>query len=94
MSRKISLFVVPGMEGNVQALKTVRHLPDTQVEEVPCPDTMKEWFDLPFIRDEDGVSYYGIEGITSFVQGAAAVAGQPLAKDRNGHHRSNGNGRH
>lgn len=91
MSRKISLFVVPGMEGNVEALKTVRHLPDTQVEEVPCPTTLTEWFDLPFVRDEDGISYYGIEGITSFAEAVAADVNGLATKARNG---SNGNGRH
>jgi len=67
MTHKILLFVIPGMEVNSQALKAIKRLPNTQVEEVPCPDSMKEWFDLPFARDENGIAYYGLEGITSFV---------------------------
>ena len=37
---------------------------------IACPRTCQEWFKDPFMRDEEGVPYYGTTGINFFINRA------------------------
>jgi hypothetical protein len=37
------------------------------VELERCPDSFSDWYHCPFLRDEDGENYFGLDGITYFI---------------------------
>lgn len=67
MTHTVTLFAIPGdPDSNRVALQTIGSIPNVKVEIVSCPHSSREWFIFPFVRDEEGIPYYGLEGIKSF----------------------------
>ena len=65
--RTVTLFVVPEMPVNEQALEAIEALPEIQLEIVTCPSSMHDWYVFPFVKDEENCGYYGLSGVEFFV---------------------------
>ena len=74
MSKRVELFVVPGMRENEEALKALRDLPDTEVKVIRCPPGLEEWYTCPYIWTDSKLDYAGLDGIRSFVEREIASA--------------------
>lgn len=64
----ITLFIVPGMGVNVEAWDLIQQLPNVEAKSVACPRQAGEWFEYPFVRDQRGETYYGVEGVRHFAE--------------------------
>lgn len=65
---KVVLYVGREDEKGREAFDRIRRRPDLDVEKVVCPDSVGEWYALPFLRDEVGRSYAGLDGIDFFLR--------------------------
>ncbi len=63
---QLTVFTTPTTVSR-ETLQTLSALPGYDVEEVSCPQSATEWFLFPFLRDEEGVPYYGSDGIDFFI---------------------------
>ena len=64
---QLTVFTTPTTAVSRETIKTLCALPGYDVEEVSCPQSATEWFLFPFLRDEEGVPYYGPDGIDFFI---------------------------
>lgn len=51
-----------------EAIRLLQELPDIEVEVAYCPESVREWFQCPFMRCEDGQTYFGLDGIKFFIK--------------------------
>lgn len=63
----LKLFESNEEESTLEARKILRNL-GLQIVRFPPDRIFEERFDLPFLETEDGRRYFGIQGITRFVQ--------------------------
>lgn len=50
-----------------EAIRLLEELPGVEVEVAHCPESVREWFQCPFIRCEDSQTYFGLDGIKFFI---------------------------
>jgi hypothetical protein len=72
MSRRLTLFATATDTATEETLEALHTLPGYHVEVVRCPRSSSDWFTFPFLRDEEGVPYYGPSGINFFIARARA----------------------
>ena len=64
----INLHVVPTKDISVTAFEILKkELPNANIVEIGCPESMEKMFPLPFVRYE-GLRYFGLQGITEFAE--------------------------
>lgn len=78
MNRVVSLFLVPGMSDNALALEEMKKLPGQPPEVVTCPQSMRESYVFPFVKDEEDSSYYGLNGVRLFVSRRLIALGERI----------------
>jgi hypothetical protein len=63
----VRLVTTANDEALRRARATLRRLPDATIQVSYCPQTVAEWYECPFVRDERGHEYFGLDGIEFFV---------------------------
>lgn len=51
-----------------EAVRLLRELPGIEVEVSYCPESVREWYQCPFMRCEDGQTHFGLDGIKFFIK--------------------------
>jgi len=63
----VRLVTTDDGEQTHQAYAALERLPDVDIRISYCPRSVAKWFQCPFIQDEEGLEYFGLEGIEYFV---------------------------
>ena len=63
----IRLIATGDDEQTQRAMAALEALPNTNIEVSYCPTTVADWFECPFVRDESGQEFFGLDGIEFFV---------------------------
>lgn len=62
-------LVTPGSdEPTREAIRLLEDVPGIEVEVAYCPESVREWYQCPFLRCEDGQTYFGLDGIKFFIK--------------------------
>jgi len=67
MDSTITFFFVADEETSSQARNEIQKLRNVRVVEMHCPPSIREFYRVPFLRDESGSRHFGLEGIRHFV---------------------------
>lgn len=67
MNGVIVIYGAPNDPDNERARGAVRKLDGVLVTQVLCPASVRDLYRLPFIKDESGERYFGVEEIERFV---------------------------
>ncbi len=66
---KVSIKMVIGqIEKNHKAMVLLRSILGIDITITWVPHSVSEWFPTPFIHDENGLTYFGVEGVEYFVK--------------------------
>ncbi len=61
-------LVTPGNDEDTrEAIRLLEELPGVEVEVAYCPESVREWFQCPFMRCEGTQTYFGLDGIKFFI---------------------------
>lgn len=63
----VKLVTTGNDEPTREAIRLLEDLPGIEVEVCYCPESVREWFQCPFMRCEDGQTYFGLGGIKFFI---------------------------
>ncbi len=67
-SRMIVRLVTTGDdEPTREAVSALERLPNAEIRVSYCPQSVAEWYQCPFVRDDSGQTYFGLDGIALFV---------------------------
>lgn len=55
-------------EDTWEAIRLLEELPGITVEVAYCPESVREWFQCPFIKCGDDPTYFGLDGIKFFIK--------------------------
>ena len=50
-----------------KAILELERLPNAKIQVSYCPQSVAEWYQCPFVRDDSGQTYFGLDGIALFV---------------------------
>lgn len=63
----LNLVTVGQDEAAHRAYEALQQLPNAEVQISICPSSVAEWFECPFVRDEQGQAFFGLDGIEFYV---------------------------
>jgi hypothetical protein len=63
----VRLVTTANDEATRKARAALERLPNATIEVSYCPPAVAEWYECPFVRDERGHEYFGVDGIEFFV---------------------------
>ena len=63
----MKLVTPMGYEPAREAIRLLEELPGIELEVAYCPESVREWFQCPFLRCEDGQTHFGLDGIKFFI---------------------------
>ena len=73
MNGGIVIYGIPNDPQNERARQAVQRLHGVSVNQVVCPPSVRDLYRLPFVKDENGGRYFGVEEIERFVTERLAV---------------------
>lgn len=63
----IYIYSIPDDPHNERARHALQRLSGVGISEVVCPPSVRDLYRVPFVRDENGGRYFGVEEIERFV---------------------------